>query len=274
MTLDYSIRPAAAPRHRTLAESLTAVNARQERIDVRFGLPTTPGWVTCASFLATPDAFGRWRAALARWLRGQYDDSPDQTTAGYVMTWYLTVPAYVGALLFHHERRVPSLRPADLAFRTAYPRPHPGSVAVLSPGFACLPDDPAARDRSAPGVVVAPDEAALAALLRGRYVEHARRFVEAFAPQVRFGKHTLWAAATDALDSALWQAGRHAGDEGAGVLDAALVLDSGVKPLTAGSTLRPEGGAWTRRRESCCFHYLLENGKGPCGTCPRISPKR
>ncbi|MGW5050543.1 (2Fe-2S)-binding protein [Actinokineospora sp. NPDC004072] len=271
MTLDSSIRPAARSGHRTLPESLGVVNGRQARVEVRYGLPGAPGWVTCASFLATPDAFPRWRAALARWLRDQYDDAPDQTTAGYVMTWYLSVPAYVGALLFHHERRVPSLRPADLAFRTAYPRPHPGSVAVLSPGFACLPDDPAA---GLPDVVVLPDEAALAGLLRGRFVEHARRFIDVYAPQVRLGRRTLWAAATDALDSALWQVGRHGGDEGAGVLDAALVLDAGVAPLTSGSTLRTAADGWTRRRESCCFHYLLERGEGPCGTCPRVLPKR
>ena len=270
MTLDYSLRPAARPGHRTLAESLAEVNSRQGRVEIRHGMPATPGWVTCASFLATPDAFARWRAALARWLRAEYDESPDQTTAGYVMTWYMTVPAYVAALLFHHERRVPSLRPADLAFRTAYPRPHPGSVAALSPGFACLPDDPAA---DSPDALVVPDEAALAALLRGRYIEHARRFVEAYGPQVRFGKHTLWAAATDALDSSLWQAGRYAGDEGAGVLDAALVLGTREKPLTSGSTLRPGEDGWTRRRESCCFHYLLERGQGACGTCPRVCPK-
>ncbi|UVS76657.1 (2Fe-2S)-binding protein [Actinokineospora sp. UTMC 2448] len=271
MTLDYSIRPAARSGHRTLPESLSVLNGRQDRVEVRYGLPAEPGWVTCGSVLATPDAFGRWRASLARWLRDQYDDAPDQTTAGYVMTWYLGVPAYVGALLFHHERRVPSLRPADLAFRTAYPRPHPGSVAVLSPAFACLPDDPAA---GRPDVVVAPDDAALAAILRGRFIAHAKRFVDVYAPQVRLGRRTLWAAATDALDSALWQAGRCGGDAGAGALDAALVLEDGVKPLTSGSTMRTVDGEWTRRRESCCFHYLLERGEGACGTCPRVLPRR
>ena len=271
MTLDYSIRPAAATGHRPLSESLAAVNGRQDRIAVRSGMPADPGWVTCASFLATPDAFGRWRAALARWLRSEYADSPDQTTAGYVMTWYLTVPAYVGTLLFHYERRVPSLRPADLAFRMAYPRPHPEAIAVLSPGFACLPDDPAA---GTPDAVVVPDEAALAGLLRGRFIEHARRFIDVFGPQARFGRRTLWAAATDALDSSLWQAGRYGGDESAGVLDAALVLGSGDKPLTSGSTLRPSADGWTRRRESCCFHFLLENGEGACETCPRLCAKR
>ncbi|MGX7825679.1 (2Fe-2S)-binding protein [Actinokineospora sp. 24-640] len=246
------------------------MNSRQSRMALTHGLPSAAGWVTCAGFLATPEAVPRWRAALSRWLRDQYADSPDQTTAGYVMAWYLSVPAYVAGLLFHHERRVPSLRPADLAFRTGYPRPHPAAVAVLSRGFACLPDDPAA---SAPEALVVPDESALAAVLRGRYTAHAARFIDVFAPQVRFGRRTLWAAATDALDSALWQAGRYGGDEAAGVLDAALVLADGPSPLTSGSTLRPVDGEWTRRRESCCFHYLLEHGKGPCGTCPRVTPR-
>lgn len=244
---------------------------------LRFGRPTEPGWVSCADFLADPGSFPRWRAELGRWLREQYGDAPDRTTAGYVATWYLSVPGYLAALLFHHERRVPSLRPADVAFRIGRPRPRPDAVAAVAPGFACLPDDPAA---GGPEAVVVPDEQALAAVLRGRFCAHAARFVAAFAPQTRLGKRTLWAAATDALDNSLWLAGRYGGDERGGVLDAAMVLGDGPSPFTSSSTLRPavvaddDGAAvWTRRRESCCFHYLLDGGKGPCGTCPRVHPK-
>ncbi|WP_460406494.1 (2Fe-2S)-binding protein [Actinophytocola sediminis] len=192
------------------------------------------------------------------------------------MAWYLSVPGYVAALLFHHERRVPSLRPEHLAFRTTRPRPHPESTALLDPRFVCLPDDPAA---GTPDATVVPDEGALAAVLRGRFTAHAARFVAAFAPTVRFGRHTLWAAATDALDDSMLLAGRYGGDEAAGVVDAALLLPERLSPLTSGSTMRPVAGAagepvsWTRRRESCCFHYLLEHGKGPCATCPRVLPR-
>ncbi len=276
MTAAYRTRPGTRQRIGYLADSLARVDARQDRAEVRLDLPDdATGWIGCADFLATPGRFAQWRESLGAWLRDTYAESPDRTTAGYVMTWYLTIPGHVAALLFHHERRVPSLRPADLAFRLAEPRPHVAGVAVLSPRFACLPDDPAA---GTPEATVVADERALAAVLRGRFTAHAARFVDAYEPGVRLGRRMLWAAATDVLDNSLWLAGRHGGDEGAGVLDAAVVLADGPAPLTSPSTLRlaPGGAAptrWTRRRESCCFHYLLAAGQGACQTCPRRRAK-
>ncbi len=254
-----------------LAASVSRASSRQVRMSLRVGLPEDEaGWVNCGRLLSDSAGFASWRSSLAGWLDATYGAAPERTTGGYVMTWYLAVPGYLAALLFHHERRVPSLRPEQLAFRMARPRPHPESIAVLDTRFVCLPDDPAA---GTPAATVVPDERALAAVLRGRFTAHAARFIATFAPTVRFGRHTLWAAATDALDDSMLLAGRYGGDEGAGVLDAALLLPSRLGPLTSGSTMRPCGGGWTRRRESCCFHYLLEHGKGPCSTCPRVLPK-
>ncbi|WP_157440624.1 (2Fe-2S)-binding protein [Actinokineospora inagensis] len=272
MTASSTLTVAARGRRGFLQDSLARVNPRQSRAELRFGLPDDrSGWTGCDEFLRTPDAFTRWHAGLASWLVDRYADSPDRTTAGYVMTWYLWVPGYLASLLFHHERRVPSLRPADLAFRMASPRPHPDGIAVLSPRFACLPDDPAA---GTPEATVVPDERALAALLRGRFATHAARFVDVYGPQVRLGRRMLWAAATDVLDTSLWLAGRYGGAEDEGVLDAALVLGDGPAPFTSGSTLRPvPDGTWTRRRESCCFHYLLAAGQGTCESCPRLARK-
>jgi FhuF 2Fe-2S C-terminal domain len=268
---------AATPDY--LETSLERVGPLQHRALVRYGLPAdataAARWVNCAQLLAEPAGFDRWRKELGEWLTDRYGEAPDRTTAGYVMYWYLFVPGYLASLLFHHERRVPSLRPESLAFRTAEPRPHPDGIAVLKPNFVCLPDDPAAGTTVA---TVVSDEHALASVLRARYISHAARFVRAFAPTTRFGRHTLWAVATDVLDSGLWFAGRYGGDEGAGVLDAELVLATHFAPLTSASTLFPvhdgaERTTWTRRRESCCFHYLLKNGQGLCETCPRLSAR-
>ncbi|HVK20813.1 MAG TPA: (2Fe-2S)-binding protein [Actinokineospora sp.] len=243
---------------------------------LRFGLPAeSPDWVTCDTFLGDPVGFSAWRADLAAWLRENYGESPDRTVGGYLMSWYLSVPALAAGLLFHHERRVPSIRPADLAFHRAPDKTDPDGVALLSPYFVCLPDDPAA---GTPEAVVVADEATLAAVLRGRFRTHASAFIARFGPQVRFGNHTLWAAATDALEGGLWLAGRLSGDEGPAVLDAALVMGDGRPPFTSASNLRPAAKSdgptqWTRRRESCCFHYLLQSGGGECSTCPRLSRK-
>lgn len=234
------------------------------RLDLQRDVPD--GWIRCSTALT--GFFDEWRTRLATWLLREYGEAPPRTTDAYLIAWYLHVPAQVGALLLHHERRVPSLRPADLAFHVSAAQPYPDALAVLADEFYCLPTDPAS---ATPGATVVRDERALAAVLRARYTAHAARFVEAYGPHSRFGRRTLWAAATDALENALWGAGRAGGTpeaEGAGVADAALVLDARYPPLTSASTLRLVNREWTRRRESCCFSYLLP-AEPECDGCPR-----
>lgn len=277
-----------------IADAFQTANANQSRLHLRLGPPgpapdTEHGWRHCADLVdpeTGPDELGDWALALRYWLRASYGEAPDRTVAAYLLGWYLGVPAGFAAVLFHTQRRVPSLRPQDVAFKLAADRPCPDSVALLTPEFACLPDDPAA---GLPGVTVVADDAALAALLRARYVAHAATFVptfsaaldgstRGFAGKVRLGPRTLWAAATDALDQALWVAGRDCDNEPAGVADAALVLPAAFPPLTSASTLRPgrcpeeltDTTRFTRRRETCCFHYVLAAGDGECRTCPRV----
>ncbi len=267
--------PPAPHAGTTIAHSIGATRA-PSWMALRFGTPPEEGetWVGCARALTDPEFFPSWQSRLGDWLRERFGESPHRTTSGYLMSWYLHAPGFLAGMLFHTARRVPHLRPRDLAFRLADSRPHVDGVALLSEGFACLPDDPAAG--TARATVVA-DERALAALLRARFVDHAARFVAAFAPYTRLGRRTLWAAATDVLDTALWNAGRLGGDEGAGVGDASLVLaPSDTDPLTSGSTLYAVTGEdnsqhWTRRRQSCCFHYALPGVERACVTCPRVS---
>ncbi|HWD07319.1 MAG TPA: (2Fe-2S)-binding protein [Amycolatopsis sp.] len=255
-----------------LGSSLLRIGRLQERGELRCDAPS--GWLRCDELLANPARFADWRARLATWLVRNHGAAPERTTAGYLMSWYLHVPAYVGALLLHHERRVPSLKPEQLAFGLGEDRPDPVGMAVLSNAFYCLPTDPGSAREEA---TVVADERALAGVLRAEYLAHASRFVRAYAPGTRLGRRMLWAAATDALDNSLWWVGRQGGTpeaEGAGVADAALVLDARYRPLTSASTLRAtvdDAGhrGWERRRESCCFSYLLP-GESECGECPRV----
>lgn len=278
--------PAPAPAVPDIVESINRVNdLLLGVVHLQYGMPepsgAVRGWHRCEDLLAGPDGFAAWHAELKGWLHEQYDQSPDRTAAGYIRAWYLQVPGFLAAVLFHHERRVPSLRPQDLALQIAEDgRPHPVAIALRAGEFACLPDDPAA---GTPAATVVQSEHALAALLRARFAGHAARFAAAFHPPVRFGPHTIWGAATDALDVSLWNAGRFGGDEGAGVADAALVLPEALAPFTSGSTLHTtcdgdDAGTshpeWTRRKEACCFHYLIDGGSGACTSCPRVLPKR
>jgi hypothetical protein len=263
--------PANVRTHRSstpVAESIARIAPRSDDVEIRFGLPADRGdWLLCSDLLADPAGFDVWRKLLDDWLVDEYGETSDRATTGYVMGWYLGVPGGLAGLLFHSARRVPSLRPADLAFRLAGDdRPHVAGIAVLSDEFACLPSDPAGNH---PAATVVADEAALAAVLRAKYTAHAAQFVSAFGPTVRVGRRMLWAAATDALDKGTWLAGRMCGDEATGVADAAMLLPERLEPFTSASTLRFVDGEWTRNRQSCCFTYVLP-GADACDTCPRV----
>ena len=242
--------------------------------------PLTADWIECDQALSDLDFFTRWRAKVARWMTEQHAlptqaAVPEKTTGGYVLQWYLIVPSYLGALLFHSARRVPTLAPQQLRFRL-------GSAALrevaLRPGrFWCLPGDP---DAGHPDAVPVPDEAALATVLRDQVIAHASRFLFVYGSQVRFGRRTKWATVTDVLDSGLLLAGRAFGSPQAGASDARLVLGAGgtppKKPLTSASTiceLIDDRGRthWTRRRGSCCFVYALPGVERPCASCPRLA---
>jgi hypothetical protein len=258
-----------------LARSVRLAAAAQQDVRLRHGLPTAnsdSGWVRCADLLADPTAVTAWADRLTDWLHREYGEAPDRTVAGYLLSWYLTVPAQVGALLLHTARRVPGLGPTDLAVRFGADHPRPAEIAVLGTEFACLADDPGV---SRPDATPVADVATLAAVLRERYAAHAGQFLAALRTalghRVRLGRHTLWASATDALDGALWRIGQYCGNEAAGVADAALVLPAALPPFTSASTLRTDSAdVWTRRRQSCCFHFVLRSGLGPCATCPRV----
>jgi hypothetical protein len=251
-----------------VAESITRVATRSDDVEIRFGLPADRGdWQLCSDLLADPSGFDVWRKLLDQWLIDAYGETSDRATAGYVMGWYLGVPGGLAGLLFHSARRVPSLRPADLAFRISDDdRPHVAGIALLSDEFTCLPSDPSSNH---PAATVVADEAALAAMLRAKYTAHAAQFVGAFGPTVRLGRRMLWSAATDALDKGAWLAGRICGDEATGVADAAMLLPARMEPFTSASTLRFEDGEWTRSRQSCCFTYVLP-GAEACDACPRV----
>jgi ferric iron reductase protein FhuF len=238
-------------------------------------MPQGPEWFNCAELLRDPAQFKQWQTTLSQWLFDNYAMAPVRTTASYIMTWYFHMPAFLGALLLHHERRVPTLHPEEMSFRLSTQRPNPDAMAISGTQFYCLASDPESMDETA---TVVANEQALAAVFRARYTAHAAQFITAYTKVSPFGARTLWAAATDALDNSLWLTGKHAGAEGEGVANASLVLDRKYPPLTSASTLRLEEKSdgqrkWFRRRESCCFSYLLPQ-EAECENCPRVCPKR
>ncbi|HWO65342.1 MAG TPA: iron-sulfur protein, partial [Umezawaea sp.] len=134
-----------------VAESIARVATRSDDVEIRFGLPDDrKDWFVCSEMLDDPQLFNRWRKTLAAWLVDEHGESSDRATAGYVMGWYLGVAGGLAGLLFHSARRVPSLKPTDLAFRIADDdRPDVAGIALLSDDFICLPDDPSGNHPAA-----------------------------------------------------------------------------------------------------------------------------
>jgi FhuF 2Fe-2S C-terminal domain len=266
-----------------LAASVAAVDRAVEWMSFRvMDTPCTQGppgdqgtagdqRIGCEQALSDPSFFTRWRARVAQRLAEQHTYVPEQTTAACVLQWYLRIPTYLGATLFHSTRRVPTLQPRQLGFRLD---PACLQEVELYPGrFWCLPGDP---DAGHPDAVQVPDVAALGAILRREVVAHAARFLKVYGPTVRFGRHTQWATVTDVLDSALLRVGRSFGSAQAGAADARIVLAQREDPFTTASTtyeVTDERGRthWTRRRGSCCFFYALPGIEHPCVSCPRMS---
>jgi FhuF 2Fe-2S C-terminal domain len=288
-----SAAPFEPPRAHPLTASVAAVDRAVKLLSFRVigdtRVPADPrlpadtqlaDWIACDHVLSDSAFFARWRSKVARWLTEQHAVPaqaavPEKTTGGYVLQWYLIVPSYLGALLFHSARRVPTLAPQQLSFRldSAVLR----EVALRPGRFWCLPDDP---DAGHPDAVPVPDEAALATVLRDQVIAHANRFLTVYGRQVRFGRRTKWATVTDVLDSGMLLAGRAFGSPQAGASDARLVLGGGEtppkKPLTSASTICEQTDDrgrthWTRRRGSCCFLYALPGIERPCASCPRLA---
>ncbi|MGH3616062.1 MAG: (2Fe-2S)-binding protein [Pseudonocardia sp.] len=241
---------------------------------VRLGLPAEePGWVRCVDVIGDAVFLRRWQADVGGALGTEHEMVPPITSATYVLSWYAAIPAFMGAVSFRLDRRVPRLAPEALGFHRHQREHRPDGIALLDGRFWCLPDDPAAED---PVATVVADEQVLAAVLRGQLRAHADAFLVGYDPGVRLPRRALLGVFFDALDGAIWAAGKRIGCEGAGVRDAAIVLPGGTPEFGDGSALYRLVDARgrehvSRRRVACCYYYRLSGAEGACFTCPRTT---
>lgn len=248
----------------------TAAAAGLPWLEVRVGLPAdATGWTCCAdvdtAFMAA------WEATIADGLRDAHGRSHPLTAAGYALDWYARVPAVVGGAFFRLARRVPRLEPAAVAFHRA-PGAHPDAVALLEPGFWCLPTDAAVDDPAATPVA---DEAALAAVLRAQVRIHADAFLARYRPGARLPRRALLGAFVDGLDLGVWYGGEPGPPARREILaTAAAALPADSPELGSASSLYSftdlHGRARvSRRRQACCFHF--KTAGRACATCPRTT---
>ncbi|MFI5530499.1 (2Fe-2S)-binding protein [Kitasatospora sp. NPDC051853] len=264
--------PTEAPS--TGAPPLLGSYARQHRVFpalriVAGPLPTGPGWVTTTALIAEESVRQELIAHDQSLALADYGQllRPD-VAAGFCLHRYVWPAALAFTLPWFLERRVPRL-PAE---RVAIDRPG-GGLAVHPAGFACLPDDPAAR---LPGARVVPDEAALRAELRSALTELLTPVLGAFRPAMRRGSRTLWGMATDDVIEGLWFLGGLLGEEERAAAEAAELLPGpSERPFVGGAGFRrlTDGpAARTRTRVSCCLFYTVRPEE-TCLTCPRSCPE-
>lgn len=241
---------------------------------LRLGLPVAePGWMRCVDVIGDTEFTRRWQADVGGSLGSEHEVVPPITSATYVLSWYAAIPAFVGAASFRLDRRVPRLAPEALGFHRHQQEHWPDGIALLDGRFWCLPDDPAAED---PAATVVADEQALAAVLRSQLRAHADAFLAGYDPGVRLPRRALLGVFFDALDGAIWAAGKQTGREGAGVCDAAMVLPGGTPEFGDASALYRLIDARgrehvSRRRVACCCYYRLSGAEAACFTCPRTT---
>lgn len=244
-----------SPRSR-LDAAVDALDRAVSWAGVAVGTDGRPGWTRCNELIDDPGRLSRWQRDTA----AAYGERADATltAAGLVLDWYLAAVALPAVGGYHLQRVVPDLDPAAMALRAG----PPGSPVA---GTALLDPEPAVVDAG-------PDA------LGGRLRAHAERFLATYAPLTRFGRRTLWAAVTDAVDTAFLTAGWVSGERERAAADAAAVLGTGDGGWVSGAggstlyTLHDRAGRthWSRRRHGCCLLYRLPDVQA-CLTCPRVS---
>jgi FhuF 2Fe-2S C-terminal domain len=173
---------------------------------------------------------------------------PPAVAPSYLFGWYVWAVACAAAVTWVAARRVPRLHPASVALHLTGSG-WPDAVAVLAPGFACLPDDPEAGHRDARP---AADGPALRAALLAEVDAHVEAFTAAWGRRGGRGPHSLRALATDALVAAV------------------LTATPGARGLVEAEALLPGGPVPPRLRISCCLAYAVP-GAQTCATCPRLT---
>jgi hypothetical protein len=261
------LRKTGTPLAATL-ERLAARETGDEEIylSARLGGTEEGGWVT-------PDALASDTGLLEDLMRriGSEYGSENRAYAGTALLkgylWRVLAPAVAA---FLSERRVPDLRPENVALRFGEGGCAEG-LTFLSPGFAALPTDPEA---SHPDARVLHSEEEMLAFARDRLAEgHVPALIPALRDlRVRRGTRVLWGAAVDVVAETFMFVGRELGCEEEALGFAERLL-SGPAPLrgpTNYSTLEYDGGSETTRiRNTCCLYYKVADGT--CFTCPRTT---
>ncbi|MFD3166823.1 (2Fe-2S)-binding protein [Herpetosiphon sp. NSE202] len=255
-----------------LAATIARVSALDSLLAAVVLPAPTADWLRISDLL-DPTAQPVWFDELLTQIMARYSLRERRTAATFLFgsyAWYVMASAIASYL---SDRRVPSIAIEDMAIRFDVHGDEPHiQVALLTPGFAALPDDPAANQ---PMVTVCANLDELREHLRNQIETHMQVIINFLSTQVRSGPRGQWNMVADTCaEIALW-IGHQMGDQELACAEALSLIK------VAGSPMRPSPTRYMtltegdhcetfRMRGSCCLFYKIPTTNN-CNTCPLLS---
>ncbi|XSG77207.1 (2Fe-2S)-binding protein [Herpetosiphon llansteffanensis] len=255
---------------------LSATIARVSALDSLLAaavLPTpTADWRRISDLLDSTEQ-PVWFDDLLTQIMARYSLRERRTAATFFFgsyAWYVMASAIASYLSDH---RVPSIVVEDLAIRFDVHGDEPHiQVGLLTPGFAALPDDPAASE---PMVTVCANLEELREQLRSQIENHMQVMISFLSNQVRLGQRGQWNMVADTCaEIGLW-IGHQMGDPERACAEALSLIKVPGSPMRPSPTrylTLSEGDRCEtfRMRGSCCMYYKTPTTNN-CSTCPLLS---
>jgi ferric iron reductase protein FhuF len=243
-------------------ETLTQVASLNDYLNVQLGTPEGDDWFTPAAFLEDETVLELlWTRTSAEAKTADRAYLKQSVFGSYI--WLLTVSG-IGTYLL--ARRIPDLSAENVVLHVD-DKGWIDELALLTPRFACLPDDPAAED---PHATVVPDGDALRRFyLQGLLTGHLEAFMETMKSRYKYGLRAMQETMADRIaGSLIWllkDLERKA--EIRAEVEAFLALlpfssKSGVLEVPFEGRCEP-----FLKRASCCMSYRLPQ-YGYCTSCP------
>jgi ferric iron reductase protein FhuF len=235
---------------------------------VQLGEPEGDGWIRATRFTGGDDDLYANILEGKGVTRGSTDT---KLIASFFLHTYLW--AYVGAGLgcFLVDRRVPELSPEQVAihFNQQFTA---DNVALLSPTFACLPDDPAATH---PDAVVLPCEEALRDRYREQLLAHMEPIIEWLTGYTTLSRRAMWLIVADRTATAIVWLYEQLSLPSQSAAEVEALLQQPGTPLVGRTRIEHyewQGNRdWFLARAGCCLAYRLPTNYY-CDSCPVLSP--
>lgn len=233
------------------------------------GRPTEPGWSRCDA--VTGEYLAAWQQDVIDAYTQVYGVCSPQTAVGHVLIYYADIAATIGALCLRIDKRVPKLGRDALAFRRRSDYSGVDGVALLDPGFWCLPDDRAAAH---PDAIPVDDLEQLTQRLRHEIRRHADDFLTLLPGRRLLARRYGLGAFLDSLDSGL-RLQIEKCDAMAAVALAQTLLPGNTAEFRDASRLQvapaDSPAALSQRRVSCCYFDKAAGTEQKCLGCPRTA---